>query len=185
MNRILIVVDMQNDFINGSLGSEAAQAIVKNVVEKINSFNGAAIIKTMDSHEDNYLETQEGRNLPVEHCILTSNGWHINGEVEDAICEFARTKGIVRTVIKTTFGAKTLPSFIEDIMNLKAIQEKDLEIELVGLDTDICVISNALLVKAFFPEAKMKIDSSCCAGTSTAAHEAALAVAKSCQIEVI
>jgi nicotinamidase-related amidase len=185
MNKILIVVDMQNDFINGSLGSEAAQAIVKNVVEKIKNFNGDAIIKTMDSHEDNYLETQEGRHLPIEHCILTSNGWHINGEVEDAICEFARTKGIVKTVIKTTFGAKTLPSFIEDIMYLKAIQEKHLEIELVGLDTDICVISNALLVKAFFPEAEVKIYSNCCAGTSKAAHEAALTVAKSCQINVI
>jgi nicotinamidase-related amidase len=185
MKKILIVVDMQNDFINGSLGSEGAQAIVKNVVNKIKNFDGEAIIKTMDSHEDNYLETQEGKNLPIEHCILTSNGWHINGEVEDAICEFARTKGIVRTVIKTTFGAKTLPSFIEDIMHLKAMQEKNLEIELVGLDTDICVISNALLIKAFFPEAKMKIDHSCCAGTSAIAHGAALTVAESCQIEVI
>lgn len=182
MNKILIIVDMQNDFINGSLGSNSAQAIVENVVRKIENFNGDAIILTMDTHKPNYLETQEGRRLPVEHCIENTNGWRINTQVIEAL----ETKECpVHTLMKSTFGAKNIADMISSAMKLQNIDEKNLEIELIGLDTDICVISNALLIKAFFLDAQVKIDSSCCAGTSTAAHEAALAVAKSCQIDVI
>lgn len=181
MNKILIVVDMQNDFINGSLGSEAAQAIVPNVVSKIKNFDGDCIIVTMDTHKSNYLETQEGKKLPVEHCIENTNGWRINTQVAEAL-----EKGCpVHTLMKSTFGAKNIADMINSAMQLQNIDEKNLEIELVGLDTDICVISNAILIKAFFLDAQVKIDSSCCAGTSTTAHECALEVAKSCQIDVI
>ena len=185
MEKILIIVDMQNDFIGGSLGSADAQAIVPHVVKKIYEFDGKTIICTADTHHDDYLSTQEGKNLPITHCIEGSFGWKLNDEVGIALDKADRQGRLFGSVCKNTFGSKDLPKIIYDLMSLHEIKEAELEIELIGLDTDICVISNALLLKAFFPEAKMKIDSKCCAGTSKAAHSAALKVAKSCQIEVI
>lgn len=180
MNKILIVVDMQNDFVSGSLGSEAAMAIVPNVVKKIDMFNGRYIICTADTHQEDYLSTQEGQKLPIEHCIVNTPGWDLVPEVNAAL-ERKDPKVFVGVIEKTTFGAKDLPNVINNIL-YPDIDDKDMEIELVGLDTDICVISNALLLKAFFPEANIKIDSSCCAGTSEDAHVAALQIANSCQI---
>lgn len=175
MNKILIVVDMQNDFIDGSLGSPEAIDIIPNVVKKIKEFDGH-IICTLDTHEENYLETQEGKKLPVTHCIKMSKGWEINKDVFDAIGDKRFT-----FVTKETFGAKDIESAIDYVADPTSIYE----IELIGLCTDICVISNAMLIKAFYPEYIIKVDASCCAGTTPENHKNALNAMKCCQIEVI
>jgi nicotinamidase-related amidase len=167
--KYLIVVDMQVDFITGSLGSELATAIVPNVVEKVKSFDGKVIF-TRDTHFEDYMNTQEGRNLPVPHCIKNSDGWQICDEL----------KPYVSTVIdKVTFGSIDLPDII------KSYGEEIESIELCGLCTDICVISNAMLLKAAFPEVPITVDSACSAGVSVESHNTALNAMRAVQIEII
>ena len=165
----LIVVDMQNDFISGSLGSTHAAAIVPNVVKKVSSFDGA-IIFTRDTHGVEYMHTQEGANLPVVHCTKDTPGWEICNEL----------KPYVETVVdKPTFGCVDLPRI------LSSYGEDVSRIELCGLCTDICVISIAMIVKAAFPEAQVTVDSSCCAGVTMESHHTALDALKAVQIEIL
>ena len=170
--KYLIVVDMQNDFIDGSLGTPEAQAIVPAAAERIRRAirEGYTVIATMDTHEENYLETAEGRKLPVRHCIRGTHGWQIADAVADAL-------GDAVAVEKPTFGCVRLPGMIEPA--------EDLTVELIGLCTDICVVSNALLVKAYFPEARVCVDSACCAGVTPEKHLVALETMASCQIDVV
>ncbi|MCI7742654.1 MAG: cysteine hydrolase [Clostridiales bacterium] len=171
MQKILLVIDMQNDFIDGALGTAEAVAIVDKVAEKIRSFPGRVIF-TRDTHEENYMETQEGRNLPVPHCIRGSQGWQIREELEKLRTEPA--------VDKPTFGSQALGELL-----LKLDKEEQIEsITLVGLCTDICVISNALLAKAFLPEVPVSVDAACCAGVTPESHKTALSAMKMCQIRV-
>lgn len=174
MKKILVVVDMQNDFIDGSLGTAEAENIVENVCKKINAFDGELIL-TMDTHSDDYLKTQEGKMLPVTHCIKNTHGWEIHQKIKSALSD--KTYQIVE---KPGFGSLDLPNIIKEL----AAGEK-LEIELVGLCTDICVVSNALILKANLPEVKIFVESSCCAGVTKESHNAALLTMKSCQINVI
>lgn len=166
--KFLIVVDMQNDFITGSLGSAAAEAIVPKVAEKIKSFDGEVIF-TRDTHFEDYMQTREGRKLPVEHCIKDTAGWQICDEL---------VPYVKKTVDKITFGSIELPEII------RAYGESVDEIELCGLCTDICVISNAMILNAAFPETVIRIDGSCCAGVSNESHATALKSMKSVHIEV-
>lgn len=174
MKKILVVVDMQNDFIDAALGTKEAVAIVDNVVKKINEFEGDIFV-TMDTHFGNYMETSEGKNLPVPHCIKDTNGWQLNSKVKTAL---ENKKHII--VEKITFGSVNLPKMI-----IAEVGLNNFKIELVGLCTDICVVSNALLLKANFPEIDITVDASCCAGVTVGKHEAALETMKSCQINVI
>ena len=166
MKKTLIVVDMQNDFIDGALGSKEAQAIVENVKKKIAQYveNGDEVIFTRDTHQVNYLETNEGKYLPVEHCIEGTTGWAIADglEVENAVY-----------INKKSFGFTDWKEY-----NLE-------EVELIGLCTDICVVSNALIIKALYPEIKVSVDSTCCAGVTPESHNAALTTMKMCQVEVV
>lgn len=174
MKKILIVVDIQNDFVDGALGTAEAQKIIDNAAEKIRQFDGDIIV-TYDTHFDNYSETLEGKNLPVPHCIKGTDGWELNKDIKVAL----QGKNY-ECVEKITFGsAVDLPCLIKH----KA-DEKELEIELIGLCTDICVVSNALILKANFPEAKISVNSSCCAGVTPEKHLAALETMRSCQINV-
>lgn len=170
MKKILIVIDMQNDFIDGSLGTKEAVAIVPNVIEKIKEYKPENVYATKDTHPVNYLETQEGRNLPVEHCIDGTAGWEIQPDIAKLIPES-------HVYPKPTFGSVKLA---QDITALGPD-----EIELVGLCTDICVVSNALMLKAFMPEVPITVDASCCAGVTPEKHAAALETMKSCQIHVV
>ena len=173
MRKKLIVIDMQNDFIDGSLGTPEAVAIVPKVLEKIHSYPVEEIIFTRDTHEENYLETKEGKCLPVEHCIRGTEGWQIRPELQIA--------GQGAAVFdKPTFGSVELASYITMINEMEPI-----EVEMVGLCTDICVVSNALLLKAANPEMEITVDSACCAGVTPEKHEAALETMRSCQINVI
>lgn len=174
MKRFLIVVDMQNDFIDGSLGTKEAQAIVPAAVDKIQSFNGE-IFATLDTHYDDYLTTAEGRKLPVSHCIKDTHGWELNSDIQQALDNRGYT-----AVEKNTFGSVDLPKLIAD-----ATGGEDFEIEIIGLCTDICVVSNALLLKAHFPESLICVDSFCCAGVTRELHEAALDTMRSCRIEIL
>ena len=167
--KFLIVVDMQADFITGSLGSKDAQTIVPAVVNKVKNFDGRVIF-TRDTHFDDYLQTQEGKKLPVAHCIKDTEGWQICDEL----------KPYVNTVVdKVTFGSTKLPDIIKD---LGADIE---EIQLCGLCTDICVISNAMILKASFPEVPIAVDASCCVGVSKESHNIALDAMRAVQIEII
>ena len=166
--KYLIVVDMQVDFITGSLGSPLAAAVVPNVVEKVKSFEGKVIF-TRDTHFDDYMQTQEGTKLPVPHCIKDTPGWQI--------CE--ELLPYVETVVdKVTFGSVELPQLI------KGLNEPIDSIELCGLCTDICVISNAMILKATFPEVPILVDASCCAGVTVESHNNALTAMKAVQIEI-
>ena len=174
MKKILIVVDMQKDFVDGALGTAEAVAIVDNVVKKIEAFDGD-IIATYDTHPENYMETQEGKNLPVAHCIKGTDGWKLDAKVQAELDK----KGY-KSIEKPTFGSTQL------IENIKANYNPDeIEIELIGLCTDICVVSNALLLKANFLETKVSVDSACCAGVTPDSHSAALTTMKMCQVNVI
>ena len=173
MERVLIVVDMQRDFVDGSLGTAEARAIVDKVAAKIAGFQGR-IFATLDTHQENYLETAEGRKLPVPHCIKNTDGWLLNEKVMYALSEKN-----YRTIEKGTFGSTKL---VEEIGKLAAGGE--IAVELVGLCTDICVVSNALLLKAKMPEAVIKVDSACAAGVTPESHEAALVTMRMCQVEV-
>lgn len=174
MKKFLIVVDMQKDFVDGSLGTKEAQGIVQNVCEKIKSFEGE-IICTFDTHYENYLETAEGKKLPVEHCIKGTAGFELDENVKSAFAGKEYT-----ALEKPTFGSVKLPEVIRERAG-----EEDFSVELIGLCTDICVVSNALLLKANFPEAEISVDSSCCAGVTPESHNCALNTMRSCQINVI
>lgn len=174
MNKILIVVDMQKDFVDGSLGTKEAVAIVDNVVEKIKAFDGE-IFATYDTHEENYMETSEGKHLPVPHCIKGTDGWELNEKVQEALEE----KGFT-PIEKITFGSLDLPMILEEYF-----KPEECYVELVGLCTDICVVSNALILKANYPEMSIAVDASCCAGVTPEKHEAALEVMRSCQITIL
>lgn len=174
MKKILIVVDMQNDFVNGALGSKEAIDIVPRAAEKIREFSGDIFV-TYDTHFENYLETSEGRMLPVPHCIKGTNGWQLNHEIAEALSDKKYTK-----VEKNTFGSTELPELIR-----KAMGDANFSVTLMGLCTDICVVSNALLLKAEFPEAEILVDADCCAGVTPESHQAALTTMKMCQIHVI
>ena len=171
MKRFLIVVDMQKDFVDGALGTAEAVAIVPAVVRKIEGFDGE-IFATLDTHFENYLQTAEGKNLPVPHCIKGTEGWQLDKAVAAALDKKGYTP-----VEKTTFGAAALPGMIA-----QASGGEPIELELVGLCTDICVVSNALLLKSIFQETPIAVDASCCAGVTPAKHEAALETMRSCQI---
>ncbi len=174
MKKILIVVDMQKDFVDGALGSQEAVAIVDNVTKKIEGFDGDIIV-TYDTHEENYMHTQEGKKLPVPHCIKGTEGWALDKKVQQAL-----SKKEYHTIEKPTFGSTDLPLYIKE----KYSGEK-IVIELIGLCTDICVVSNALLLKASFPETEISVDAACCAGVTPESHNAALTTMKMCQINVI
>lgn len=164
----LIAVDMQVDFVYGALGSTQAAAIVPNVVEKVKSYDGHVIF-TRDTHGSDYFQTQEGKKLPVMHCVRDTEGWQICDELKPYV---------ERVVDKVTFGSVDLPAYI------KSFGEEIEEIELCGLCTDICVISNAMILKAAFPEARITVDGSCCAGVTMESHQTALNAMKAVQIEV-
>lgn len=171
--KFLIVVDMQNDFISGSLGTKEAEEIVPKVVEKINNFDGK-ILYTRDTHEKDYLIKQEGKYLPVEHCIKDTKGWELQSEIEAIRKEVP--------IDKVTFGSVDLA----EILNAQNKNDGDIEeITIVGLCTDICVISNALVLKAFMPEVPIVVDAACCAGVTPESHERALEAMKVCQIKII
>ena len=175
MKKILVVIDMQNDFIDGALGTPEAVAIVENVKAKILSYPKENVFATRDTHHQYYMDTQEGRNLPVPHCIRGTDGWQIRPEIAELIFPD-------HIVDKPTFGSTQLAKLMEV---LERREEDGIEIELVGLCTDICVVSNALLLKAAMPEMPISCDASCCAGVTPAKHEAALETMRSCQIKII
>ena len=170
MRKILVVVDMQNDFIDGALGTPEAEAIVENVKDRIRAYDKQDIFVTMDTHGADYMDTQEGRNLPVEHCIRGTKGWEIRSDIAELLEGAAVYE-------KPTFGSLRLA---EDIAKIASYQ--DIEIEIIGLCTDICVVSNALLLKANMPEVPISVDPSCCAGVTPETHEAALRTMQMCQI---
>lgn len=178
--KTLIVVDMQNDFIDGVLGTPEARAIVPNVKKKIKEYleNGYNVIFTRDTHSDTYLETQEGKNLPVKHCVYETHGWMIADELEF-------DDNMFECINKKTFGFVGWHWYSDffkcDIPGMTKLVD---EIELVGLCTDICVISNAMILKAIFPEIPIVVDASCCAGVTPESHKNALEAMKMCQIEI-
>lgn len=172
--KCLVVIDVQNDFVSGSLGTPEAQAMLPRLEEKLRGFEGC-VWMTLDTHGADYMDTQEGKHLPVPHCVRGTEGWQLAGELG----KLAESLG-AGIVEKPTFGSEEL------VVSLKALYEAgELEsIELVGLCTDICVVSNALMLKAAMPELPMSVDSACCAGVTPQKHEAALEVMRSCQIAV-
>ena len=174
MKKILVVVDIQNDFVNGALGTREAVAIIDNAVQKIKNFDGDIFV-TLDTHYENYMQTLEGQKLPVPHCIKNTNGWLLNPKIADAL-----KNRNYKTVEKLTFGSTELPQLIKETMG-----DNQAEITLIGLCTDICVVSNALLLKANFTDVEIYVDSSCCAGVTPETHNAALEVMKCCQINII
>lgn len=171
----LVVVDMQKDFVDGALGTAEAQAIVPAVLNKIKGFDGT-VLYTQDTHVPEYLSTQEGRYLPVEHCIRNTAGW----ELIPAVKELQELTD-APVFEKNTFGSTELAQRLSAIHDETPIDS----IELIGLCTDICVVSNALMLKAFMPEVSMQVDAACCAGVTPDSHHAALQTMKSCQIAVI
>ena len=176
MKRFLIVTDMQKDFIDGALGSKEAQSILDAVGEKISAFDGTCIV-TLDTHTEDYLSTREGRYLPVKHCIRGTDGWKLHETVQQALDK----KGQPYTTLeKTAFGSPDLPRTLAALAG-----DEDFCVEFIGVCTDICVVSNALLVKAAFPEIDIAVDAACCAGVTPEKHFAALETMKSCQIEIL
>ena len=172
MRKILIVIDMQNDFIDAALGTKEAVSIVEAVKEKIRSFPAEDVIATMDTHDEGYMQTQEGKNLPVMHCIKGTDGWKIRPDIAELLTG-------AKIYEKPTFGSTALAA------DLKELSEKEeIELELIGLCTDICVVSNALLLKASMPEVRISVDAACCAGVTPQKHLAALETMRSCQIDV-
>lgn len=168
--KTLIVIDVQNDFVTGALGTKEAVAVLPNIKKKIDAYlaSGNEVIFTRDTHGENYLKTNEGRHLPVIHCIKGTEGWQIVKEIDCPGCEH---------IDKPSFGYTDWAGLFKD--------RKMTEIEIVGLCTDICVISNALILKAVFPETDITVDASCCAGVTLQSHKAALLAMKSCQVNVI
>ena len=174
MKHLLIVVDIQNDFVDGALGTSEAVAMIDNAANKIKTFDGDIFV-TFDTHFENYMNTAEGAKLPVPHCIKDSEGWQLNKTILEAL------KGKKYTAVeKITFGSTELPKLVK-----AAVGEEDFDITLIGLCTDICVVSNALMLKANFPEKEIFVDANCCAGVTAHTHNAALTTMKMCQINVI
>ena len=172
MRKILIVIDMQNDFIDAALGTKEAVSIVEAVKEKIRSFPAEDVIATMDTHDEGYMQTQEGKNLPVMHCVKGTDGWKIRPDIAELLTG-------ARIYEKPTFGSIALAADLKDLS-----EKEEIELELIGLCTDICVVSNALLLKASMPEVKISVDAACCAGVTPQKHLAALETMRSCQIDV-
>lgn len=167
--KVLCVIDMQNDFIDGALGTKEAVSIVPVVKDKISLYRkkGDTVIFTRDTHLENYMDTQEGKKLPVPHCIKGTTGWEITEKLDTA-------SDVI--IDKPTFGSYELSDYVSGLSNVE-------EIELIGLCTDICVISNAMLLKAKLTETPIRVDSSCCAGVTPESHLNALEAMKMCQIE--
>lgn len=200
MKQVLIIIDMQNDFITGSLGTPEARAIVPNVVEKITDNRWDHIIITKDTHYDNhnsynYDDTLEGKKLPIKHCIVNTPGWALESKITHALHNLPYLS-TVKYLTKPTFGSLYLSEYLRDEVASSGsyyvlndcdnnVHDLDIEVEICGLCTDICVISNALLLRAAFPNMKITCDSSCCAGVTPEKHQAALEVMRSCQIDVI
>ncbi len=174
MKHFLIVVDIQNDFVNGALGTKEAEGIIAPACEKIKNFQGEIFV-TYDTHFEDYLSTAEGVKLPVEHCIKGTDGWQLNGEIQKALKDKNYT-----AVEKLTFGSTQLPSLIK-----KAAGDSEFDITLIGLCTDICVVSNALILKANFYDKRIIVYKNCCAGVTVDSHNAALTTMQMCQIEVV
>ncbi len=174
MKKILVVVDIQNDFVDGALGTPEAQSIIDNAAEKIVNFDGDIFV-TYDTHFDNYMDTLEGKKLPVPHCIKGTKGWELNPEIANAL-----SGKKYKEIEKLTFGSVDLPKIIKE-----KIGDEVAEITLIGLCTDICVVSNALLLKANLLNCEIYVDSSCCAGVTPQTHNAALDTMRCCQINVI
>ena len=172
MRKILVVIDMQNDFIDGALGTPEAVGIVEAVKEKIRSYPPVDVVATMDTHGEDYMETQEGEFLPVPHCIRGTGGWQIRPDIAALLTEAAVYE-------KPTFGSMHMAAALKAILD-----QEPIEVEMIGLCTDICVVSNALLLKAAMPEVKISVDSACCAGVTPEKHVAALETMRSCQIMV-
>lgn len=170
MQNFLIVVDMQNDFINGDLGTKEALEILPNVEKIVKDFNGK-IVFTKDTHEKDYLSTQEGKKLPVEHCIRGTRGW----EITETLLPYAKV-----VIEKPTFGSLDLVEYLKK----ENEKEKISKITLVGVCTDICVISNAMLIKSAFLDAEIEVISSACAGASPQSHINALGAMQMCQITI-
>ena len=168
---ILAVIDMQNDFIDGALGTKEAEAIVENVAAQIRGFEGE-VVYTRDTHFEGYLDTQEGKKLPVPHCIKNTAGWQIREQVRQACA------GEAKIFDKPAFGSVELAAYLKNMPDLECVT-------LIGLCTDICVISNALVIKAFLPEVTVRVDAGCCAGVTPESHRNALEAMKLCQVEVV
>lgn len=175
MNKILVVIDMQNDFIDGALGTKEAEAIVKNVIAKIKSYKSCTVYATRDTHQKNYLKTQEGKYLSVKHCIEGTEGWQIHKDVAAAL-----KKVNAKIIDKPSFGSRELAELLAAENKIEPCQ-----VELVGLCTDICVVSNAIMIKGLSPEMPITVDASCCAGVTPEKHNAAIETMRSCQIEII
>lgn len=200
MKKFLIVVDMQNDFIDGALGTAEAVAIVPRVLEKIRQYLPGQVIATRDTHQKDYLATSEGKYLPVEHCIQGTKGWELQTEIREALAG-------AKVIDKPVFGSVKLTEYMAALAgadvagfcgrrteavdtgreSLGTVETagRGMEIELVGLCTDICVVANALLLKTVLPEAVIRVDGSCCAGVTPESHDAALLTMKMCQVEII
>lgn len=174
MKHILVVVDIQKDFVDGALGTAEAVAIVENAAKKIRAFDGEIFV-TYDTHFENYMDTAEGAKLPVPHCIKGTAGWELHATIAGALVGKAYTP-----VEKITFGSTELPKLVK-----AAVGDEDFDVTLIGLCTDICVVSNALILKANFPEKEVYVDAACCAGVTVDTHNAALATMKMCQIQVV
>ena len=174
MKHILIVVDIQKDFVDGALGTNEAVGIIGNAAKKIEEFSGDIFV-TFDTHFENYMETAEGSKLPVPHCIKGTEGWELDKNIAESLVCKDFTK-----VEKLTFGSVELPDLVR-----KVVGNEDFDITLIGLCTDICVVSNALILKANFPEKDIFVDATCCAGVTCETHNAALTTMKMCQINVI
>lgn len=170
MRKVIVVIDMQNDFIDGALGTKEAQVMLPHLVAKLEREKDALLIFTQDTHSKNYMETQEGRNLPVPHCIKPEKGWEIAPSLQPFV------KKAAAVIEKPAFGSLELPKAVAKL-------HPD-EVELVGLCTDICVISNAMILKAAFPELPVAVDASCCAGVTPASHDNALQAMKMCQVDI-
>lgn len=174
MKHLLIVVDIQKDFVDGALGTAEAVAIVENAAKKIREFDGEIFV-TYDTHFENYMDTAEGAKLPVPHCIKGTAGWELYPAISEALTDKNYT-----AVEKITFGSTELPKLVKD-----AVGDEAFDITLIGLCTDICVVSNALILKANFPEKEIYVDAACCAGVTVDTHNAALTTMKMCQINVL
>ena len=174
MKKILIVVDIQNDFVDGALGTPQAQAIIENAAKKIKEFDGDIFV-TYDTHFENYMDTLEGKKLPVPHCIKGTAGWELNTQIAKALSGKNH-----KDVEKLTFGSVELPNLVKE-----KIGNETAEITLIGLCTDICVVSNALLLKANLLDCEIFVDAACCAGVTPETHNAALDTMRCCQINVI
>ena len=174
MKHFLIIVDIQKDFVDGALGSKEAVGIIDNCVKRINEFEGDIFV-TFDTHFEDYMDTSEGKKLPVPHCIKGTEGWELNADIAKALSDKK-----YMSVEKLTFGSVELPRLIEI-----AARDENFDVTLMGLCTDICVVSNALILKANFPEKEIYVVSDCSAGVTPATHNAALETMKMCQINII